>query len=301
MALPPRSPGAPPAARPLSGVLILLVALSILPVMDGCAKLLSQRLSVYEITWARYVFHWTVLLPLLFARHSWSAFRPPHLAMQLARSTTLLVGTMLFFFGLSYMPVADTLALFFISPLVATTFSPLLGEKVGPRRYAAVVVGFIGALIIFRPGLGVFRWPALFPISAGVCYAFYALSTRRLAGTAPPLVTAGFTALVGAVAMTATAPLYWTTPTPVELGLMVAVGLIAAAGHYLLVLAYERAPASLLAPFAYFEILMAVVVGYAFFGDFPDSWTWVGIAVLAASGIYISLRERKLMSQGATA
>ena len=252
---------------------------------------------MYEITWARYFIHWIVLLPLLFARYSWSAFRPAQLAMQLARSTTLLVGTALFFFGLAYMPIADTLALFFISPLVTTALAPfLLGEKVGSRRYAAVALGFIGALIIIRPGLGVFRWPALFGISAGFCYAFYSIWTRKLAGTAPPLVTAGFTALVGCIVMTATAPLYWIMPTEGEIGLMLALGLIAAAGHYLLILAYERAPASLLAPFAYFEIVMAVVVGYVLFGDFPDSWTWVGIAVLAASGIYISLRERKLMT-----
>jgi drug/metabolite transporter (DMT)-like permease len=287
----------PPATgRPMSGVLLLLAAVSLLPVMDGCAKLLSARLSVYEITWARYFIHWVVLLPLLLFRYSWSAFNPPHLAMQLARSTALLTGTVLFFFGLARMPVADTLALFFISPLVATALSPVvLGEKVGPRRYAAVVVGFLGAMIIFRPGIGVFRWPALFPMASGFCYAAYALMTRRLAGSAPPLVTAGFTALVGAVAMTLSAPLYWVPPSAGEVALMLAIGLIAALGHYLLICAYERAPASLLAPFGYFEIVMAVVVGYAMFGDFPDIWTWVGIAVLAASGIYISLRERALL------
>jgi drug/metabolite transporter (DMT)-like permease len=302
--MPPSAPsaGRSSAHHPATGILILLLALTLLPVMDGCAKLLSARLSVFEITWARYFIHWIFLLPLLLLRYSWAAFRPANLPMQLARSAMLLVGTVLFFLGLARMPVADTLALFFISPLATTALSAwLLGEKVGARRYAAVAIGFIGALIIFRPGIGVFRWPALFPISAGFCYAFYSIWTRQLAGTAPPLVTAGFTALVGCIAMTATAPLYWVTPTPAEIGLMLAVGLIAAAGHYLLILAYERAPASLLAPFGYFEIVMAVVVGYVLFGDFPDSWTWVGIAVLAASGIYISLRERKLMSQGMTA
>jgi drug/metabolite transporter (DMT)-like permease len=208
----------------------------------------------------------------------------------------LLVGTVLFFFGLAYMPIADTLALFFISPLVTTALAPfLLAEKVEPRRYAAIAIGFVGALLIIRPGIGVFRWPALFGISSGFCYSFYSILTRRLAGTAPPLVTAGFTALVGCIVMTAAAPLYWIMPSPGEAGLMLAIGLIAAVGHYLVVLAYERAPASLLAPFGYFEIIMAVVVGYVLFRDFPDSMTWLGIAVLAASGIYISIRERKLM------
>jgi len=173
MSLPSPSPG-----RPLAGILFLLAALVLLPLMDGCAKLLSQRLSVFEITWARYTIHWVLLLPLLIARHGWSAFRPALLGMQLARSTTLLVGTVLFFFGLSYMPVADTLALFFVSPLVATALSPwILGEKVGPRRYAAVLIGFVGALIIFRPGIGVFRWPALFPFASG--FAVMVMMRRR--------------------------------------------------------------------------------------------------------------------------
>ncbi len=280
---------------PLAAILLLLGALSLLPIMDGCAKLMSQTLSVYEITWARYFFHWVFLLPILLARYSFRAFTPARMAMQLGRSAILLVGTTLFFFGLSYMPVADTLALFFISPLVATLLSALLlGERVGPRRMGAVLVGFLGALIILNPGFGVFRWPALFSIGAGICYGFYAIATRKLAGTAPPLVTAGFTALVGAVVMSLAAPLYWVTPDLPQLGLMLLVGLIAAIGHYLVILAYERAEASLLAAFAYYEIVMAVIVGFVMFGDFPDLRTWVGIAVLAASGIYISLRERRL-------
>jgi len=280
---------------PFAAILLLLGALTLLPIMDGCAKLLSETLSVYEITWARYFFHWVILLPILFARYSWRTFTPAKMTMQLARSAILLLGTTLFFFGLSYMPVADTLALFFISPLVATLLSALLlKEKVGPRRLGAVTVGFIGALIILRPGIGVFRWPALFSLGSGLCYGFYAIATRKLAGTAPPLVTAGFTALVGAVVMSLSAPLYWVTPSLFQLAIMVLIGLIAAVGHYLVILSYERAQASLLAPFAYYEIVMAVVVGYVMFGDLPDPWTWVGIAVLAASGIYISLRERQL-------
>jgi drug/metabolite transporter (DMT)-like permease len=286
---------APAHGYPFAAILLLLGALTLLPIMDGCAKLLSETLSVYEITWARYFFHWVILLPILFARYSWQAFTPAKMTMQLARSSILLVGTILFFFGLSYMPVADTLALFFIAPLVTTLLSVLLlKEKVGPRRLGAVIVGFIGALIILRPGIGVFRWPALFSLGSGLCYGFYAIATRKLAGTAPPLVTAGFTALVGAVVMSLSAPLYWVTPSLFQLAIMVLIGLIAAVGHYLVILSYERAQASLLAPFAYYEIVMAVVVGYVMFGDLPDPWTWVGIAVLAASGIYISLRERQL-------
>ncbi|MEA2782620.1 MAG: hypothetical protein QOK29_4164 [Rhodospirillaceae bacterium] len=285
---------------PLAGILLLLAAFAILPVMDGCAKLLSRHLPVYEVTWARYVVHWAFLLPLVLARHSWQAFQPEKLVMQLARSAVLLISTVLFFFGLAYMPQADTLALFFVSPLVATALSPFfLGEKVGPRRFMAVGIGFIGAIIIIRPGFGLFRWPALFGLSAGFCYAFYALATRGLAGKAPPLVTAGFTALVGAVVMSLAAPFYWVTPSLGDAALMLLMGMTAAIGHYLVIRAYEYAPASLLAPFAYFEIIGAVIVGFILFGDFPDRWTWLGIAVLVASGIYIWFRERRLAASSA--
>jgi drug/metabolite transporter (DMT)-like permease len=134
-----------------------MAALTFLPVVDGCAKLLSARLPIYEITWARYFIHWIALLPLLFARYSWSAFRLAKLGMQLTRSGMLLVGTVLFFFGLAYMPIVDTLALFFISPLVTTALAPfMLGEKVGPRRYAAVAIGFFGALLSSGPELASF-------------------------------------------------------------------------------------------------------------------------------------------------
>jgi drug/metabolite transporter (DMT)-like permease len=281
----------------LAGILFLLAAMVLLPLMDGCAKLLSQRLSVFEITWARYTVHWVLLLPLLIARHGWQAFRPAHLGMQLARSTTLLVGTVLFFFGLAYMPMADTLALSSFRPDRDGAVALDPGEKVG-RRYAAVLIGFIGALIIFRPG---HRGRSAGP----PCSLRLGLLLRLLRALDPPvaagrtLITAGFTALVGALATSVTAPLFWVMPTVGEAGLMLAIGSIAAIGHYLLIQAYERAPASLLAPFGYFEIIMAVVVGFVLFGDFPDLWTWVGIAVLVGSGLYISLRERKLMIQGA--
>jgi drug/metabolite transporter (DMT)-like permease len=176
-----------------------------------------------------------------------------------------------------------------------TLLSPfLLGEKVGVRRLSAVAVGLIGALVIIRPGLGVFQPAALFGIGSGLVYANYVIITRRLAGKVPALVTLVYTALLGLIITSAIVPFFWLPPTPEQWGFMVALGAIAALGHYLLILAYERGEASMLSPFSYAEMIGACIVGYLAFGDFPDRWTWAGIAILVASGVYISIREHRV-------
>jgi len=129
-------------------------------------------------------------------------------------------------------------------------------------------------------------------LGAGVLHGFYMLFTRRLAGSAPPLVTLGYTAVVGAVAMSAIAPFVWVRVAPADFAIMVLLGILAAGGHFLLIKAFDFAPASLLAPFTYSEIIVTTLLGLVFFGDFPEAWTWAGIAVVIGSGLYISLRER---------
>jgi drug/metabolite transporter (DMT)-like permease len=187
------------------------------------------------------------------------------------------------------------LALVFISPLIVTALSPLiLGEHVGIRRWSAVIVGFCGALVIIRPGLGVFEPAALLAAGAGAVYATYLIATRKLSGSAPPLVTLAYTALLGAVVMTAIQPAVWIWPAPTDWLWMAGMGALAATGHFLLIKAFDHAPASVLAPFTYSEMAMATAVGYFAFGDFPDALTWVGVAIIVASGLYISFRERKL-------
>ena len=285
--------------RALNGVMlgIVLIVLSymVVPLMDGIAKFLSADYPVVEIVWARYFFHLLILLPLTVARHGPRALLPSRPLAQLLRGSLLLGSTIFFFAAISKMPIADALALVFISPLLVTALSPLvLGEAVGLRRGAAVAVGFLGALVIIRPGMGVMQLAAFWALGAGTLYGCYLLATRRLAGAAPPLVTLTYTALVGAIVMTLWAPFVWTPPTPAVWVWMIAMGALAASGHFLLIHAFEHAPAAVLAPFAYTEIVSATAVGFFAFGDFPDGWTWVGIAIIAASGLYISRRERRL-------
>ena len=287
---------------PLAAILLLVTAMSVVPLMDGIAKYLSASYPVSQVVWARYFFHLLVLLPLVLWHHGPRGLMPRNPAVQVLRSAFLLLSTIFFFAAIALIPLADAIALVFVSPLLVTAFSPLiLGEQVGLRRWSAVIVGFVGACIVFRPGFGMLQWGSLLALAAGSTYAFYVLMTRKLSGSAPPLVTLFYTALLGGAVMTAVMPFAWVAPSHQDLALMVAMGVIAACGHFLIIKAFEKAPASLLAPYGYSEIVMATLVGYVAFGDFPDHWTWIGIAIIVCSGIYISLREQRLRKTAVSA
>jgi drug/metabolite transporter (DMT)-like permease len=277
----------------LFGILLFLVAMAILPVMDGFAKYLGATVPVVEIVWARFTFHTALILPIAFARYGiTTVLRPPKPHLQVVRSLLLVMSTVFFFGALRYLPLADALALIFINPIIVTVLAPFcLGEKVGLRRWLAVIVGFAGTLIIIRPGFAELNAGTGLAIAAGVSIAAYFLLTRRLSGTSEPLVTLAYTGVVGAVVSTGALPFFWVTPSWPELAMMIGIGLIAAVGHYLIIRAYDHAPAPVLAPFGYAEIVMATVVGYVAFGDIPDRWTALGVVVLIASGLYISVRE----------
>jgi len=287
------APAAQSADRPLVGILLIVAAMSVVPFMDAIAKYLSGHLPVLQLVWARYFFHFCLIFPVVLWRYGPRRLVPAQPLLQLVRGGLLLASTVLFFAAISRMPLADALALIFISPLIVTALSPwILGEQVGLRRRVAVLVGFAGALLIIRPGVGAIQWPALLALAAGLVFGFYLLATRRLAGSAPPLVTLTYSAAAGALLMSLAVPFFWVVPSATDLAAMAMMGLIAAGGHFLLIKAFDFAPASLLAPFTYSEIVMTTLLGFVFFGDFPDSWTWAGIAVIIGSGVYISLRER---------
>lgn len=282
-------------ASPVIGIALMLAAMAVVPLMDGVAKHLSATFPVLQVVWARYFFHLLILLPVVLWRHGASALLLRNPWLQLIRGGFLLGSTILFFAAIAVMPIADALALVFVAPLVVTALSPVfLGERVGLRRWTAVSVGFVGVLVIVRPGLNAFHPGMLLALGAGTVYAFYSLATRKLSGSAPPLVTLVYTALLGAVVMSAVAPAVWAPPGTRDLLWMVLMGALAAGGHFLVIKSFEHAEASLLAPLGYSEIVMATLVGYLAFGDFPDAWTWAGIAIVIASGVYVSTRERRV-------
>ncbi|MGL4321274.1 MAG: DMT family transporter [Paracoccaceae bacterium] len=281
--------------KPLTAALLMIAGMAILPFMDVIAKVLGNAgVPVLQIVWARMAFGALMTLPFALGHSGLRGVLPVRPAMHALRAVLLMGATFFFFSALRTLPIADALAIFFVSPLIVTALSPLiLGEHVGPRRWAAVAVGFVGTIIIIRPGFQEVSPGIIMAFAAGCCLALYFLMTRRIAGATPAMVTTYDTSIMGALILSAAMPFLWEPPTPHTWLLFAALGVIATLGHWLIVRAYDHGEASLLAPLAYTEMIGAVAVGWAFFGDFPDGWTFVGVAVLIASAIYISARERK--------
>ena len=270
-----------------------LLAWVILPVMDGLAKYLSVDLPVLQIVWARYFFTVVITLSfiIIFFRKQLVWTSKPKL--QLFRGLILLCANILFFYAISIISLAKALTLAFVAPLVVTALSPfILGEIVGYRRWLAVIIGFIGSLIVIRPGLIEFNLATLAALGTGFFYGIYFIITRKLHTADSPLLTLLITGVVGAIILSAYMPFSWIEPNPNQWLFMFCIGLCASVGHFFLILSLKYADASKLAPFSYFEIVTNVIIGYYFFSDFPDIWTWVGLLIIINSGIYISIRER---------
>lgn len=277
----------------LSGIGLMLGAMAILPVMDSTAKHLSLTLPVLMSVWARFFFQSLFIAPVAARRFGWRALVPADPLFQATRSLCLVAANAAFFWALNYLPLADTLALFFISPILVTAMSPLvLGERVDFKRWLAVAGGFVGVLVIIRPGFQELNAGTGLGLLSGVLYACFMLLTRRVQGL-PVLVTTLYNALPGAIAITLAAPLFWQWPDAMQWPLLVAIGMISVAAHTMLVMSFQRADASVLAPFAYTEIISGTIVGYIWFGDMPDTWTFAGAAILMASGLFISWNETR--------
>jgi len=282
-----------PVAPSARGIAYFLIASMLFIVMDVVAKHLTGELNAVMAVWGRYVFH-LVFASLIFAtgrfgRIGWTA-QP---GLQIGRSLLLTGATLSFFIMLSHMPLADSVALSYVSPIILTVLGALiLREKVGPRRWAAVIVGFIGAMIIIQPGFGSFHWAASLGLVTAFCFALYAILTRMLSGLDSPATTIFYTALVGAVVMSAVAPFFWIRPSLEAWGFLALLGLLGAVSHLLFIKALDHAPASGLAPYGYIDLIWAGLFGIVVFGDFPGTWTLVGATVVAASGLYIFYRER---------
>ncbi|WP_395540326.1 DMT family transporter [Neotabrizicola sp. sgz301269] len=286
--------------RPLLGIGLMLLAMAILPFIDVLAKKLGQAgLPIAMVVWARAVFGALTVLPFALRAEGARILRPARPLHHLLRACLLSAATFLFFFSLKTLPIADALAIFFVNPLVVTLLSAvLLGETVGPRRWTAVAIGFIGTLIIIRPGMIEPNPGTLYAFGAGVALGCYFVMTRHIAGQRNAMVLTFQTNAMAAGLMSLSLPFLWHVPLPEQWLMLIGLGVVATLGHVLITLAYERAEASLLAPLAFSEIIMATVLGWWFFGDLPDRWTCLGVAVLIGSALYISLRERQLGRKG---
>ncbi|MDC0293576.1 DMT family transporter [Candidatus Pelagibacter sp.] len=279
----------------MKAIIFSLLGWMFLPVMDGFAKYLSDDLPILQITWARYFFTVAFVFPIMLFFYKKQLVWSDKPKLQIFRGLILLSANICFFYAISVISLAKALTLAFIAPLIVTAFSPiLLGEKVGFRRWTAVAVGFIGSLIVIRPGFLEFNLASMAALATGLFYGFYLIITRKLSTSDNPLLTLLITGMVGALLVSLIIPFYWVKPTLNQWSLMAGIGVFACIGHLFLILSLKYADASKLAPLGYTEIIPNVIIGYYFFNELPDNWTYLGLFIIVLSGLYISRREYHL-------
>ena len=287
-----------------SAMVMMIAAMLMLPGIDAIAKWLSGSVSSGQVTWSRFFFQIILMSPLLLkTRGPWFT---PTLALHAARGSLIAFATLFFFSGLAYLPLADAIAIFFIEPLLVTLLSALFfKEAIHWRRISAISFGFVGALIIIRPTFSEVGFAALYPVAAAFCFSFYIVLTRKLVRHEDPIRLQFFAGIFGCLVMSialtygtaqGVAILTAAWPTTNHWLLLGALGLIATVCHLLVVYAYRLASIGILAPFQYVEIIGATILGLIIFDEFPDSVTWIGVAIIVCSGMYVFHREAKLAS-----
>ena len=287
---------APPGAQHhLRGILLIVAAVSTFALMDTTAKYLSRTYPVPGIVWARYAAQTLFLVVVLAPQLRLGPLRTRRPGLQILRGAILAASTVFFFSALARMPIAEAVAITFLSPLLLTAASAwLLKERVRRSAWAALLAGFIGVLIIIRPGGGVFTPAAILPILTAVSFAAYQLLTRKLAGVDATMTTLFYSAIVGTVLLAPGLPLYWRFPeSGFDAALFAVLGVLASAGHFVLIRAFEHAPPSVLAPFVYSQLVAVLVLGYLVFGEFPDGWSLLGMAIIVLAGAWIAARQAR--------
>ena len=281
------------------GIPWAMLAVLCFAIIDTIAKYLGKSYPVLGLVWARYTVHMLIMLAWLGPTMKLDLVRTQRPALHILRGLCLVGSTCFFFKALTLMPMAEASAIGFVTPLLVTLFAvPILKEKISRRRWIAVIIGFIGVLIIVRPGGKVFSSSALWPLCSALCFSLYQVITRKV-HREHPHTTLFYGSLIGSLVLTVViavshqvAPFTWPTPTLWHMVLIFALGLIGGTGHWVLIRALSKAPASMLAPFYYTQLVWIILFGYIVFGDFPDRWTLLGIVVIVSSGLYVAYGER---------
>ena len=280
----------------LTGIAFMCGAVALFAILDAMAKYLGGHMDPLQVTAMRYVS--AFLLALIFFN---PLTRPGLLkttrpGLQIVRGLMMLLTTVFNFLAFRYLQLDEALAIMFSTPfLVAILAGPILGEWIGWRRWTAIVVGFFGVLVVIRPGLGGMQWAALLSVAAAIFYAAYAITTRMVMRHDSSETTLFYANLVGVAIMLPVLPFVWTAPpSGFDMMLLLAVGAFGSAGHFLLIVAHHRAPASVLSPFIYTQLVWAVTLGYLVFGNVPSQWTLLGASIVVGSGLYLLYREQKV-------
>ena len=279
--------------RPLAGIVLMIIAASLFAALDTTAKYLGQTMDALDVVWLRYAGHVVLVVLFLRAWANFDVFRTKKPILHFVRGLNLLLATVFNFWALRYLQLAEASAIMFCSPLIVTALAgPLLGEPVGLRRWIAVGVGFVGVLVVTRPGTGAMHWAVGLSAVAVVNYASYSILTRRMNRTESAEGLLLISALVGVAALAPVAPSAIGSLSGWTWALAFLLGLFGATGHYALVVAHRVARASIIAPFIYTQMVWMILLGYLIFSDTPDPWTLGGTAIIAAAGLYILHRER---------
>lgn len=265
------------------------------PVMGGFAKILGADYNSLQVSWARAFGHIIFMLAVFVPRYGLGMLRTRRPGTQLMRSCLLIMSNLSYFFAITFIPIAMAATISLTAPLVVALLAwPMLGERTTAGRVVALGVGFVGVVIVIRPGTDLFQWASLFVVWSAFCYALYQVLTRRIAGIDSPETSAIYSSLVGAFGMILVLPFVWKTPeNPRDVFYFCSLGVLGALGHYCVARAMAYAPANIVSPFQYMQLLGAVAVGYLFFGDFPDILGWVGAAIIVGAGLYIGWSQRK--------
>jgi drug/metabolite transporter (DMT)-like permease len=280
----------------LIGIALMCGAVALFACLDTTAKYLNTQMDSLQIAWARYTSAFVLTLivsnPLTHPR----LLRTRSPKLQITRSLLLVGSTALNFLGLRWLQLDEALSIIFTFPLLVAIISgPMLGEWIGWRRWTAIGFGFVGVLLITRPGLGGMHPAALFTLGATICYGFYAVITRIVSRVDSNQTSLFYANFIGALVMLPVIPVVWQPPVDwVVALLMVMIGVLGSTGHYFLIAGHKLAPASVLSPFVYTQLIWVIIFGYLVFGQVPNSWTIAGAAVVIASGLYLLYRERKL-------
>jgi drug/metabolite transporter (DMT)-like permease len=284
--------------RAVSGILLMIAAVSTFAMLDATAKYIVNSLSTAMVVCFRYGIATAYVALLVWRMGGARLLVTSHRKLHAMRGLLLLGATGFNFLALNYIQLAQTSAITFSNPLIVCVLSPwLLGERVGFRRWMAVIVGFLGVLVIIRPGTAGFHWAMAASLLSALCGALYQIATRHVGLRDQALTSLFYVTLTGALGAVPLALVDWQTPEIWQWGLLGLAAVFGTVGHFMLTEAHRRAPASLLAPFVYTQIIPMIVIGFLVFGDIPDGWTLAGGLVVIASGLYVLYRERRALAR----
>lgn len=275
--------------RILMGIGLVCLAGTMFPVMNAFAKTLGRDYAVLQVSWARFFGHVVFVAILFMPTRGWRMLLTKRPKLQLTRSFIQFVSNLSFVTGIVYQPLADAAAISMMGPLIVALVAwPMLGERTGLKHAFAILLGFIGVLIVIRPGGDVFHPSALFILGSAVCYALYQVFTRMVANIDPPETTTFYSSFFGAIGMLVILPFIWKTPADLrDLVYFCLLGVLGGLGHYCVVRALAYAPANVVSPFQYFQLIGSVLVGYLMFNQLPDAWTWVGAGIIVTAGLFL--------------